>query len=162
MTNIYIDNKAWKLSDFCASKNLHVGGWLDLTGTQITSLPEGLHVGGSLNLRDTQITSLPEGLHVGGSLYLASTQITSLPEGLHVDGSLDLTGTQITNVVKGGTDSRGYNFYGVKMRNGWRIIAGCRNLSLTEALYHWGSSSPRANAECLAIVEKICLEIEGR
>ena len=33
------------------------GGWLDLRGTQITSLPEGLTVGGSLYLRGTQITN---------------------------------------------------------------------------------------------------------
>ena len=31
-------------------------GWLDLRGTQITSLPEGLTVGGWLDLRGTQIT----------------------------------------------------------------------------------------------------------
>ena len=33
------------------------GGWLDLSGTQITSLPEGLTVGGSLYLSGTQITN---------------------------------------------------------------------------------------------------------
>lgn len=32
------------------------GGWLDLRGTQITTLPEGLTVGGSLYLSGTQIT----------------------------------------------------------------------------------------------------------
>ena len=53
------------------------GGWLDLSDTQITSLPEGLTVGGSLYLRNTQITSLPEGLTVGGSLDLRNTQISN-------------------------------------------------------------------------------------
>ena len=53
------------------------GGWLDLSGTQITALPEGLTVGGSLDLRGTQITALPEGLTVGGLLYLSGTQITA-------------------------------------------------------------------------------------
>ena len=52
------------------------GGWLDLSGTGITSLPEGLTVGGWLDLRETGITSLPEGLTVGGSLYLSGTGIT--------------------------------------------------------------------------------------
>ena len=55
---------------------------LDLSYTQITSLPEGLSVGGWLNLRCTPITSLPEGLSVGGWLDLSYTQITSLPEDL--------------------------------------------------------------------------------
>jgi len=43
---------------------LHVGGWLDLHGTQITALPDGLHVGGWLDLRDTRITALPDNLSV--------------------------------------------------------------------------------------------------
>ena len=77
------------------------GGWLDLSDTQITSLPEGLTVGGSLDLRGTQITSLPKGLTVGGSLYLSGTQITSLPDGLTVGGWLDLSGTQITSLPEG-------------------------------------------------------------
>ena len=33
------------------------GGWLDLSGTQITALPDNLTVGGSLDLRGTQITA---------------------------------------------------------------------------------------------------------
>ena len=32
------------------------GGWLDLSGTQITALPDNLTVGGSLDLSGTQIT----------------------------------------------------------------------------------------------------------
>ena len=56
------------------------GGWLDLSGTGITSLPEGLTVGGWLDLRETGITSLPEGLTVGGSLYLRGTGITNQDE----------------------------------------------------------------------------------
>jgi hypothetical protein len=38
--------------------NLTVGGYLDLSHTQITALPEGLTVGGGLYLRHTQITAL--------------------------------------------------------------------------------------------------------
>ncbi|MEN9307740.1 MAG: hypothetical protein RL173_1672, partial [Fibrobacterota bacterium] len=33
-------------------------------------------IGGSLDLSGTQITTLPDGLTVGGSLYLSGTQIT--------------------------------------------------------------------------------------
>ena len=71
-------------------------GWLDLSGTQITSLPDNLTVGGWLDLSGTQITSLPDNLTVGGSLYLSGTQITSknkerkkvkrLKNGDYVDG----------------------------------------------------------------------------
>ena len=48
---------------------LHVGGYLDLEGTQITALPDGLHVGGSLYLRGTQITALPDNLSVEEILF---------------------------------------------------------------------------------------------
>ena len=82
-------------------EGLTVGGSLDLSGTQITALPEGLTVGGSLDLRGTQITALPEGLTVGGWLDLRDTQITALPEGLTVGGWLDLRGTQITALPEG-------------------------------------------------------------
>jgi len=44
-----------------------------------------LHVGGSLDLRGTQITALPDDLHVGGSLGLWGTQITALPDNLSVE-----------------------------------------------------------------------------
>ena len=77
---------------------LTVGGSLYLSGTQITSLPDGLTVGGSLDLSGTPITSLPDGLTVGESLYLRGTQITSLPDGLTVGGWLNLSGTQITSL----------------------------------------------------------------
>ena len=73
-------------------------GSLDLSDTQITSLPDGLTVGGWLDLSDTPITSLPDGLTVGGSLYLSGTQITSLPDGLTVGGSLYLSNTPITSL----------------------------------------------------------------
>ena len=51
------------------------GGWLDLSGTQITELPDNLTVGGWLDLRNTQITELPDNLTVGGWLDLRNTQI---------------------------------------------------------------------------------------
>ena len=70
-------------------------GSLDLSGTAITSLPDGLKVGGSLYLRDTAIEALPDGLKVGGFLDLSGTAIEALPDGLKVGGSLDLRGTAI-------------------------------------------------------------------
>ncbi len=79
-------------------KNGHISGDLDLSGTQITALPDGLTVGGDLYLRGTQITALPDGLTVGGDLYLSGTQITALPDGLTVGGGLYLSGTQWSQV----------------------------------------------------------------
>ena len=45
-------------------------GNLDLSGTQITALPDNLTVGGWLDLSGTEITALPDNLTVGGSLYI--------------------------------------------------------------------------------------------
>ena len=72
------------------------GGYLDLSGTGITALPDNLTVGGYLDLRGTGITALPDNLTVGGSLYLSGTGITALPDNLTVGGYLDLRGTGIT------------------------------------------------------------------
>ena len=77
--------------------NLTVGGWLDLSGTKITALPDNLTVGGSLYLSGTNITTLPDNLTVGGALDLSVTNITTLPDNLTVGGGLDLSGTKITN-----------------------------------------------------------------
>jgi len=59
-------------------------GGLDLSGTDITSLPEGLVVKGDLYLSNAPITSLPEGLVVKGILSLGTTSIIILPEDLQV------------------------------------------------------------------------------
>ena len=86
--------------------NLTVGGSLDLSGTGITALPDNLTVGGSLDLSDTGITALPDNLTVGGYLDLSDTGITALPDNLTVGGSLDLSDTGITalpdNLTVGG------------------------------------------------------------
>ena len=76
-------------------------GWLDLSGTGITSLPDNLTVGGGLDLRGTGITSLPDNLTVGGYLDLEGcTDIKTLPDNLMVGGWLDLSGTGITDTSK--------------------------------------------------------------
>ena len=71
------------------------GGTLDLSGTQIQTLPDGLTVGGWLDLSGTQIQTLPDGLTVGGWLDLRNTKIQTLPDGLTVGVGLYLSGTQI-------------------------------------------------------------------
>ena len=86
------------LKDYGITKdNLTVGGYLDLRGTAITSLPDNLTIGGGLYLRGTAITSLPDNLTVGGGLDLEGTAITSLPDNLTIGGGLYLRGTAITN-----------------------------------------------------------------
>ena len=88
--------KDYNITDYnIEGNNLTVGGSLDLSGTNITSLPDNLTVGGYLDLSGTNITSLPDNLTVGGSLDLRGTNITSLPDNLTVGGSLDLRGTKI-------------------------------------------------------------------
>jgi hypothetical protein len=82
-------------------EDLDVQFVLDLTNTNITSLPEGLKVSGFLSLRNTNITSLPKDLKVGGDLYLLNTPITFLPKGLEVGGYLDIRYTKITSLPKG-------------------------------------------------------------
>ena len=93
-----------------------------------------------------------KGLSVGGSLYLdGCTALTSLPEGLSVGASIDLHGcTALTNIIRGGTDRRGYAFYGAHLRNGWRVLAGCRNFSAAQARRHW-----RKGKECRALAEEV-------
>ncbi len=121
---VEVDGKFLTLEEFSKTKGLKVGGSLSLSGTAITSLPEGLSVGGWFWLtgctslaslpqglsvgRDldlsgcTSLTSLPEGLSVGGWLSLyGCTSLTSLPEGLSVGGSLDLRGTSLASLGEG-------------------------------------------------------------
>jgi hypothetical protein len=59
-----------------------------------------------------------------------------------------------------GEDSRGYKFHGVKIRGQWRIIAGCRNLSLSEARKHWGPGGDSDRPDCLALVESIANAVD--
>ena len=80
--------------------NIYVRRYLDLSGTQITELPDNLRVGRWLSLRGTPITELPDNFRVGGSLDLSETQITELPDNLSVGGSLDLSETSITKLPK--------------------------------------------------------------
>ncbi len=86
---------------------IKVGGWLDLSDTNITELPDNLTVGGSLDLRNTNITELPDNLTVGGSLYLSDTNITELPDNLMVDGSIyGFNGESVVSIKK---VLKGYN-----------------------------------------------------
>ena len=98
-----INKKKITMDDFCkmvgkTEKEIKNGD-LDLSATDIKSLPDNLTVGGNLDLYDCAgITQLPDGLTVGGSLQLSRTAIKSLPDNLTVDGYLDLSRTGITQL----------------------------------------------------------------
>ena len=81
----------WKLmnNEPLTDEELFVEGDLDLTETDIESLPDGLNVEDILSLYGCKnIQSLPEGLKVGEDLDLGHSNITSLPKGLKVRGDL--------------------------------------------------------------------------
>lgn len=78
--------------------NLTVNGKLILRSTDITDLPNNLTVGDYLELWNTCIESIPDNLIVGGSLYLNDTGIKSLPKKLTVGGYLDLSNTRIKSL----------------------------------------------------------------
>ena len=89
----------WKLmnNEPLTDEELFVEGDLDLTKTDIESLPDGLKVEANLSLYGCKnIQSLPEGLEVGGFLDLGYSNITSLPKGLKVGGRLFIKNTPLT------------------------------------------------------------------
>ena len=66
-------------------------GNLDLSYSDVTSLPDGLKVQGYLDLSGTRIEKLPENLVVGDWLDISETNITSLPNNLSVGLDIILT-----------------------------------------------------------------------
>ena len=99
----------WKNEIPLTEKDLDIEGDLDLTYSNIESLPEGLEVSGYLNLTFCEkISSLPEGLIVRGNLILEDCYgLHSLPEGLKVGGTLyiytsplgEYSNSQLRNMV---------------------------------------------------------------
>ena len=122
------------------------------------ALPAGLTVRGDLSLIDCPaLTTLPAGLTVGGSLYLDDCPaLTALPPGLTVGGSLVLVDCPGLDHLRVGTDARGYRFYAVPMRDGVRVIAGCRNYTPAEARAHWPEGT-----ECRELAEKCIKKGDG-
>lgn len=57
----------------------------------------------------------------------------------------DLHGAQ--GVVCCGYDTRGYRFVGVRHNDGWRVLAGCRWFTISEAIAHW---TAKGNKDALA------------
>jgi hypothetical protein len=93
----------WKLlnNEPFTEEELNIKGDLDLTETNIKSLPNGLKITGNLILTETDMRFLPEGLLVGGHLDLYASKIDSLPKGLKVGGDLNIEGTYIELLPRG-------------------------------------------------------------
>ena len=75
-----------------------------------------------------------------------------LPAATEVD-AIGCTG--LTGYIFGGTDHRGYVFDSAIIRGRRHIFAGCRNLSVAQALKHWGRGGASDRPDCLALVNKI-------
>ena len=93
----------WKNEIPLTEKDLDIEGDLDLTYSNIESLPEGLEVSGDLILSYCEnISSLPEGLIVRGNLILQDcSQLYSLPKGLKVGGTLYIDMSPLGNYSNG-------------------------------------------------------------
>ena len=93
----------WKLQNNIpiTEKDLNIEGNLDLTDTNIKSLPNGLKIAGNLILTETDMRFLPEGLLVGGHLDLYASKIDSLPKGLKVGRDLSIEATYIKSLPRG-------------------------------------------------------------
>ena len=93
----------WKLlnNEPLTEKDLNIKGDLDLTETNIKSLPNGLKITGNLILTETDMRFLPEGLLVGGHLDLYASKIDSLPKGLKVGRDLSIEATYIKSLPRG-------------------------------------------------------------
>ena len=90
-------------------------GNLYLSGTPITSLPDGLTVGGWLDLSGTQITSLPDNLKIGDKIvvFRVETEILSsykLQDGDYVPGKYIYADGILTH-VKSCKKSGNYTYY---------------------------------------------------
>jgi len=69
----------------------YIDGYLDLSRSNVTILPDYLEIDGYLSLSNTKINSLPKGLIVRGDLDLLNCKnLTSFPDDLIVNGNLVL------------------------------------------------------------------------
>ncbi len=94
-----------KLETALAARPIVVNSFLDLRGSDMTTLPQ-LYVRDSMNIEHSQIAELAPGTRIVGSLYAAGSKLTRLPEDLTVgcnpddptNGSLMIEGLPITKL----------------------------------------------------------------
>lgn len=66
---------------------LYFGGYLNISGSNITSLPKNMEIGRNLDLVGTKVVSTPEGLKLKGNLYL-NTGISYFCGGMETYGKI--------------------------------------------------------------------------
>ena len=94
-----------KLEAALAARPIVVNSFLDLRGSDMTSLPQ-LYVRDSMNIEHSQIAELAPGTRIVGSLYAAGSRLTRLPEDLTIgcnpddptNGSLMIEGLPIVEL----------------------------------------------------------------
>ena len=136
-----------------AAHVVRIEGNADLRG-YAHPLPALRRIDGWAILRD-YAHALPDGLIVGGWLDLSGcTALTTLPPGLTVRGWLSLRGCTGLDRYCVGRDKRNYAFFGIPMRDGPHVVAGCRNFTGAQALAHWGPRGESDRPDCLALAQK--------
>lgn len=91
-----------KCSELLSMNKLQIKGDLNLTGSEISDLPDGLNVGGSLILAQCKnIKALPNKMVIGKNLDLTETEIGKLPQDLKLAGKLYMKGCKIEKVPEG-------------------------------------------------------------
>jgi len=77
--------------------DLYVDGWLGLSNCpQLTKLPDKLYAGKTLSISKTNIKELPDNLYVGGNLFLIETSIEEIPNNLYVGRNLFIQNTPLS------------------------------------------------------------------
>jgi len=87
-----VDEIIQMIQNGVAGENLVVNGNLNLSNSQVKSLPCKLTIYGGLHLGNTPIKELPEDLTIYGYLNLSNTPIKRIPRSLKFDGYLDISG----------------------------------------------------------------------
>ena len=85
--------------DEITDEDLNVEGYLNLSHTKITSLPDNLKAGGDLDLSYTSITSLPDNLKVGGNLYLYNTSLAKEYDEIQIGQMIGDKGGYVKGVI---------------------------------------------------------------
>lgn len=81
--------------------HMTVQGYLDISETALARLPDHLSIQSFFNMQQSLVTALPESLSVGTDLWMAESEVVSLPPGLRVPGTLDLNRTAIEVLPEG-------------------------------------------------------------
>lgn len=148
-----------------------VGGKTDLSGGDFTEavlngkdLTSGLFANSDFTNADLSESCLEGCDFTGARFNNADLSGCNIADAVFTDA--DLTGVDLRDalieraifnnckgIIDAGMDPRGYRFVGVKQDNSsWRVKAGCRWYSITQALDHWREAD---NDDALARVQDI-------